>query len=162
MGARRLAHSGGILSLLGQFLFGFCEFRQSQEAFLKKQWPDVSRTHAVFESELVKIDYILEGRALPRGGDNFGDAARDFIGSIESVSRFVPSTLDELSAFVESIAELKKYCDVKDPPQEGSEEWLIFYGSFRADFDRYVSVREQYLDEMSGELGDYVRHVLNS
>ena len=73
----------------------------------------------------------------------------------------LPGTEDELGNYVDAISELNRYYAVTQPPEMGSVEWVNFCGQFRVDLEKYIIVRDAYLEELASEVGGYWRAVIN-
>lgn len=153
---------GAVLTFIAQFLTGFWEFRAAHEDMLHQQWSAVVQAQEQFESKLAYIDTVLQGQPLPTAGTEYAIAAQTYVRSMEAISRSVPETSTEIADYIDTIAALRKYYDVADPPAPNTDEWMIFYGEFRQDFDRYVAAREQYFNVLAAKLGDYIRYITNS
>lgn len=153
---------GAAVAIVTQFLTGFWEFRAVHEDMLRQQWSAVVQAQEQFESELGQIERVLRGQPTRTAGTEYAHAAQRYIRSMEAISRSLPETSPEIADYIDTIAALRRYYDVADPPAPNTDEWMIFYSEYRQDFDRYVAAREQYLNVLSAELGDYVRYITNS
>lgn len=153
---------GAVLTVFTQLLTGFWEFRATHEEMLRQQWNAVVAAQEQFESHLADIDTVLRGQPSPTAGSEYASAAQTYIRSMEAISRSLPETSAEIANYIDTIAALRRYYDVADPPAPNTEEWMLFYGEYRQDFDRYVTAREQYFNTLAAELGDYARYITNS
>jgi hypothetical protein len=153
---------GALLAVLAQFLTGFWDFRAANEDMLRKQWSEVIDAQEQFESKLAKIDTVLRGQISPTAGTDYAVAAQTYIRSMEAISRSLPETSTQIADYIDAIAALRRYYDVRVPPTPNTEEWLVFYGQYRQDFDVYVAAREHYFNVLANELGDYVRYIASS
>ncbi len=153
---------GAVLTIFTQLLTGFWEFRSGHEAMLRNQWNAVVAAQEQFESQLAQIDTVLRGEPSPTAGSNYASAAQTYIRSMEAISRSLPETSAGIADYIDAIAALRRYYDVADPPAPNTDEWMIFYGKYRQDFDRYVAAREKYFNVLASELGDYARYITNS
>jgi hypothetical protein len=153
---------GALLTVFTQLLTGFWGFRDTHETMLRDQWKSVISAQETFESKLEGIHTILRGQPSPTAGSDYAQAAQTYVRSMEAVSRSLPGASDEIANYIEAIAALRRYYDVDDPPRPNTDEWTIFYGKFRQDFDRYVVAREEYYNLLGEKLGDYTRYLASS
>ncbi|WP_339110148.1 hypothetical protein [Thioclava sp. GXIMD4216] len=153
---------GAAVTIIVQLLTGFWEFRSSHEEMLHKQWSAVVAAQEQFEVKLQQIDMVFDGQPLPTAGREYATAAQTYIRSMEALSRSLPDTSTAIADYIDTIATLRKYYDVTSPPVPNTEEWMIFYGKYRQDYNRYMAAREQYLNVLAADLGDYVRYTINS
>ncbi|KAA0920930.1 hypothetical protein FLO80_01785 [Aquicoccus porphyridii] len=153
---------GMVLTIFTQLLTGFWEFRATHEDMLRQQWSAVVDAQEQFESKLGQIDTVLRGQPSPTAGTEYASAAQTYIRSMEAISRSLPETSTEIADYIDTIAALRKYYDANSPPAPNTDEWQIFYGEYRQDFDRYVEARERYFNVLAAELGDYARYITNS
>lgn len=153
---------GAVVTIFTQLLTGFWEFRASHEDLLRQQWSAVVEAQEKFESHLAHIDTLLRGQPSPTAGSEYASAAQTYIRSMEAISRSLPETSTEIADYIDAIAALRKYYDVVDPPAPNTDDWMIFYGEYRQDFNRYIAAREQYFNVLATDLGDYVRYISNS
>lgn len=153
---------GGVVGVFGHTLYGFWDFRSENMAVLRQQWLGMIDAQQSFEAQLAEIDVILKGKPLAGGGRQYGEVAQKYISSIEAISRSVPEIGPEVADYIESISQLRKYYDEEAPPVPDTDEWMLFYGHFRQDFDHYVEARERYFGTLADRLGSYFRYVKNS
>ncbi|MEX3316656.1 hypothetical protein [Sulfitobacter sp. PS-8MA] len=153
---------GAVVTIFTQLLTGFWDFRASHEEMLRQQWSTVVESQEQFESQLDQIGTVLRGQPSPTAGIEYASAAQTYIRSMEAISRSLPTTSTEIADYIDAIAALRKYYDVVVPPAPSTDEWMIFYGEYRQDFDRYIAAREQYFDVLAADLGDYARYITNS
>lgn len=153
---------GAVVTIFTQLLTGFWEFRANHEDMLRQQWSAVVEAQEQFESQLARIDTVLRGEPSPTAGSEYASAAQTYIRSMEAISRSLPETATEIADYIDAIAALRKYYDVVAPPAPNTDDWMIFYGEFRQDYDRYIEAREQYFNVLAAELGNYVRYITNS
>lgn len=153
---------GALLTIFTQLLGGFWEFRAAHEDMLRQQWSAVVAAQEQFERQLVHIDTVLDGQPSQTAGAQYASAAQTYIRSMEAISRSLPETSSEIADYIDAIAALRRYYDVSEPPAPNTDEWMLFYGEYRRDFDRYVVTREKYFEVLAAELGDYARYITNS
>lgn len=166
---------GVVGTIILQLLVGFWGFRSEHQVLIRAQYEETLAAHATFQKQLEAFNAVFEGVQdieSQRGAfrdqkeeselGSFRDAAQTYIREIQEASRLLPATEDEVLAYVEAISSLNKYYSVSNPPEQGSVDWLLFFGAFREDFDRYVETREAYLSELASEVGGYWRAVWNS
>ena len=152
---------GAVATVLVQLLTGFWDFRTAHEQQLHEQWKTVIEAQDEFETQLALIASVLRGKTLPMGGAEYGSAALKYTRAMEAISRSLPATSSQVADYIDAIAALRRYYDAS-PPQPGTDDWMIFYGEYRLDFERLVAARENYFNVLGSELGDYVRYVTNS
>ena len=154
---------GGITAIALQLLVGFWAFRSDHQEIIRQQYAETLDADAAFQRLLEQFNAVFEGaQNLQQEVGLFRDAAQVYIGEIQEVSRLLPRTEDELSAYIDAITALRQYYVLENPPDVGSLEWLTLFGEFRVDFDAYLETREAYLGELSREVGNYWRAVWNS
>ncbi|MBD1204789.1 MAG: hypothetical protein H9533_11710 [Rhodobacteraceae bacterium] len=153
---------GGFFGVLGHFFYGFWDFRSENMAMLREQYLAVIENQEAFEARLSDIDRVMSGSPLEGGGAGFSEAATRYIRSIETITRDVPEASPAIIDYVEAISQLRKYYDESNPPLPQSNEWMLFYGGFRQDFQQYVTARNRYFEVLSRELGSYFRYVSSS
>lgn len=153
---------GLIIGLGVVFFADHRDFRARQEERLADRWAVIERKRGRFESHIGKIDGIFHGGPSPSAGSEYGSDAFSYIQSMEAIGYFLPDTVDELHDYIGAIRGLRRYYDVVDLPEPETDEWMVLYGKFRRDYDRYAGARERYFGALSDELGDYARHAANS
>ncbi len=156
---------GFVLGLIGTailiFVPGYLDSRANHGEFIRERFAVVVERREAFESEIERIGAVFHGQSLPGGADDYAAAAWPYIRSMETVEVFLPETSDEFSEYFDAIVNLRKYFDEETPPSRGTAEWVLFYGTFRRDYARYIGARNEYYNAVADELGDHVRHALN-
>lgn len=165
--ASRLHLIGIVIGVVGtiilQLLAGFWTFRNEHQVLIRTQYEETLAAHATFQKQLERFNAVFEGaQQIESDLGSFRDAAQTYIREIQEASRLLPATEDEVLSYVEAISGLNKYYTVSAPPEQGTVDWIIFYGEFRTDYDLYVETREAYLSELANEVGSYWRNIWNS
>lgn len=181
----RLKLVGIIIGVIGtitiQLLGGFWQFRTDHQEVIRSQYTDTLNAHKAFQRQLERFNVVFEGIALNDLATNptseimqdevareilmsrtYSEAAQAYIREINEISRLLPSTQESLASYIGTISSLRQYYIKTDLPEMGSVEWVIFYGKFRKDIDKYLVAREHYLAELADEVGSYWRSIVNS
>ncbi|UXT56967.1 hypothetical protein FY134_04595 [Agrobacterium fabrum] len=151
---------GAVLTIAFQLLTGFWTFRENHQQLILKQYEAAVVANAKFDQQLAKYNLIFDGK--PLGSSDYSNDAQNYIGSLKAVSQLLPATNENLNTYIKTLARLNRYYSTQNVPARGTEEWMKFYGNFRIDFDQYTTAKEVYMEQLSSELGGYVRYLRNS
>ncbi len=151
---------GAVLTITFQLLTGFWTFRENHQQLILKQYEAAVAANTKFDQQLAKYNLIFDGQ--PLSNSNYSSDAQNYIGSLKAVSQLLPATSDNLNNYIKTLSRLNKYYSVQTVPARGTDEWMNFYGNFRIDFDQYMTAKEVYMEQLSSELGGYVRYLRNS
>jgi hypothetical protein len=153
---------GAIVTLTIQMLTGFWDFREKHQELIRKQYEAVQSANTQFQQEMVKFTTVFDKQQVGFASDDYARAAQAYIGTLQDAARLLPSTKPELDRYVNALSLLNTYYSNTSPPARGTQEWMVFFGNFRLDLDRYIKARDSYLDKLASELGDYRRYLANS
>ncbi|WP_416066492.1 hypothetical protein ACK9YZ_10235 [Rhizobium sp. ZK1] len=153
---------GALVTIALQLLTGFWDFRENHQKLIIAQYEAVLAANARFEEQVLKYNVVFDGRPVAKIDDGFSGAAQSYIGKLQGVSRLLPATESDLDKYINALSLLNTYYSEENPPAKGSVEWMRFYGNFRVDYDRYIKAKENYLNSLASQLGDYKRYLANS
>lgn len=152
---------GAAVTIFVQLLTGFWEFREQHQAQIAHYYNAAIEQNQAFESQLTRLNQVFDGNKQASAGIEYSNVAQDYIIALQDVTRLLPSTEESFQNYVDAIASLRQYYAVENPPAMGSEEWMLFYGRFRGDYNDYVVARDTYFELLASEIGSYWRYIGN-
>lgn len=153
---------GGVVTLGLQSLTGFWDFRAQNQVLIRKQYEVTVAANKAFEAQLVDLNKIfIEGRneVLQK---KYSKVAQAYISELQATTSLLPSTESALLEYIDAMSLLNKYYAERHIPAQGTEEWVIFYGGYRTDFDKFILARQKYMAEIASELQNYKRFLVSS
>ncbi|WCK01549.1 hypothetical protein [Agrobacterium tumefaciens] len=151
---------GVAATLFTQLLTGFWPFRDSHQQVVLKQYEAAVAANDTFSRKIAKYNSMLDVADL--SASTYPDDAQEYLTSLDTVSRLLPGTKENFARYKIAVANLNTYYRPQALPVRGTDEWLLFFGKFRIDYDKYMIARDDYLNQLTSELGGYVRYLQNS